>query len=92
MIPCRTSNLVGMKHPPDWDGDPCAEPGHATVERKPRGKQPPIAITRRLDRRGQGSWMDLSIAGQMGPAPPTALQKTVPPLKMPIAPMAGGAA
>jgi hypothetical protein len=92
MIPCRNSNHLGMKNPPDWDGDPCAEPGHITVERKPRGPQPPIAITPRLDRHGKCGRMDLSIAGQIGPAPPTALQKTVRPLKMPIAPMAGGAA
>ena len=92
MIPCRFSNHLGMKHQRFWDGDPCAEPGHAAVERKPSGQQPPIAITRRLDWRGKGSRMDLSIAGQMGPPPLTALQKTVPPLKMPIAPMAGGAA
>ena len=89
MIPCRFSNHLGMKHPPDWDGDPCAEPRHAAVERKPSGQQPSIAITRRLDWRGKGSRIDLSIAGLRWPAPLTAPQKTVPPLKMPIAPMAG---
>lgn len=92
MIPCRFSNHLGMKHPPDWDEDPCAEPGHAAMERKPSSQRTPIAITRRLDWRDKGSRMDLSIAGQTGPAPLTALGKTVPPIKMPIAPMAGGAA
>jgi hypothetical protein len=60
---------LGNDAPARLGWDPCAEPGHATVERKPGGQQPLIAITRRLDWRGKGSRMDLSVAGQMGAGP-----------------------
>jgi hypothetical protein len=90
MIPCRDSNHLGMKHPPDWDG--ILVPNRGT----PRWNVSQEASTR--SSRSHEGWIGaVKAAGwtflsqdRWGPAPPTALQKTVPPLKMPIAPMAGG--